>query len=699
MATLNFPDNPSTGDEYYDSNAGFNYEWNGTVWITKDRATPDNIREIDASEFTFNGSSTAFYLKVNGVEIQPANAEQLVISVGGVMQNPGDDYTVSGSTLTFTSAPSSGLSFVGTFLGAAASLNTITAGSVSPSSLTTTSNYTVGSIKVSGASTIGNFVLTGLTTITDPDVTNFNSSGVGTVSNVIITGDNSGLGATIGAAVGVVTYYGDASNMTGVGLTMFPLSYDPGIRSTQILKDTNIITTWNYPIQAGSGTITIRTGSSSGTIVDQFVVGSSSSITISERTLTLNPAADLATGTEHFVVYPAGAIKSSSGQKENNQLVSSFTTKPIVRELFVSGKNASGSLGLNDADATRYSSPTQVPGTNWNKVYTFGAPGFSNSIMVTKTDGTLWSWGYNGEGMLGLNDQVSRSSPTQIPGTTWKEAGGLGGYVAGNAIKTDGTLWGWGRYYGGNTNVKASSPVQIGTDTTWDKIGGSASVKTDGTAWVWGSSQFGRLGLNESHQPAPPGSPAGTSGRSSPSQLPGTDWSDVFLTEYFGMGVKTNGQLWMWGQIQYLGQNTAGTNHKSSPVQIPGTTWASVSAMYNSAFATKTDGSLWGWGSNYRYELGQNALSPSPQAYYSSPIQIGTDTTWSTTRGHISRGGWWSAGAIKTDGTLWRWGVNNDGINATNTVSPSGQSSPTQIPGNWSSVASAQRTSYQIKES
>ena len=47
MATLNFPDNPSTGDEYYDSNAGFNYEWNGVVWITKDLATPNNIREID----------------------------------------------------------------------------------------------------------------------------------------------------------------------------------------------------------------------------------------------------------------------------------------------------------------------------------------------------------------------------------------------------------------------------------------------------------------------------------------------------------------------------------------------------------------------------------------------------------------------------------------------------------------------------
>jgi len=691
MATLNFPDNPSTGDEYYDSNAGFNYEWNGTVWITKDLATPNNIREIDDISSGFDGSDTTFTLQVNGVNIAPLDVKQLVISVGGVMQNPGDDYTVSGSTLTFTSAPSSGLSFVGTFLGAAASLNTISAGSVSPSSLTTTSNYTVGSIKVSGASTIGNFVLTGLTTIADPDVTNFNSSGVGTVSNVILTGDNSGLGATIGSAVGVVTYFGDGFNMTGVGLSIFPLVYGPGIGSTQILKDTNITTTWNYPIQAGSGTITIRTGSGSGTIVDQFVVGSSSSITISERTLTLNPAADLATGTEHFVVYPAGAIKSTSGQKENNQLITSFTTKPLVKELFVSGKSDHGSLGLNQPSNTSVSSPTQIPGTTWNNVYTFGAPGFSDSIMVTKTDGTLWSWGYNSEGMLGLNDQVSRSSPTQIPGTTWKEAGGLASYLVGNAIKTDGTLWGWGRpYYGGNTNIKVSSPVQIGTDTTWDKIGGSASVKTDGTAWVWGTATQGRLGLNQG--------PA-LAGLSSPTQIPGTNWSDVFLTELYGMGVKTNGQLWTWGNVQYLGQNTGGTNHRSSPVQIPGTTWASVSGTYNTAFATKTDGSLWGWGSNYQYQLGQNALSPSPQAYYSSPIQIGTDTTWSTTRGHVSRGGWWASGAIKTDGTLWRWGRNNQGINGTNTTSPSGQSSPTQIPGNWSSTAAAQRTSYQVKES
>ena len=47
MATLNFPDAPSTGDTYTDSNSGFTYEWNGSVWISKDPSTVSNIREID----------------------------------------------------------------------------------------------------------------------------------------------------------------------------------------------------------------------------------------------------------------------------------------------------------------------------------------------------------------------------------------------------------------------------------------------------------------------------------------------------------------------------------------------------------------------------------------------------------------------------------------------------------------------------
>ena len=133
--TLNFPDSPSTGDTYTDSTSGFSYEWNGTVWISTDPARAANIKELDDISGSFNGSTTAFSLTVSSATIEPVSAQQLLISVGGVMQNPSDDYTVSGSTITFTTAPSSGLTFFGVFLGQALSLNTIADGSVTISSL------------------------------------------------------------------------------------------------------------------------------------------------------------------------------------------------------------------------------------------------------------------------------------------------------------------------------------------------------------------------------------------------------------------------------------------------------------------------------------------------------------------------------------------------------------------------------------
>ena len=133
--TLNFPDSPSTGDIYTDSTSGFQYEWNGTVWISTDPARAANIKELDDISGSFNGSTTTFNLTVSSAGVSPVTAQQLLISVGGVMQNPTDDYTVSGTTITFTTAPSSGLTFFGVLLGQALSLNTIADGTVTISSL------------------------------------------------------------------------------------------------------------------------------------------------------------------------------------------------------------------------------------------------------------------------------------------------------------------------------------------------------------------------------------------------------------------------------------------------------------------------------------------------------------------------------------------------------------------------------------
>ena len=133
--TLNFPDAPSVNDEYTDSTSGFTYKWNGTVWISTDPARAANIKELDDISSSFNGSTTGFSLKVSGATIEPVSDAQILLSVGGGMQNPTQDYTVSGSTVTFTTAPSAGLTFFGVFLGQALSLNTIADGSVTISSL------------------------------------------------------------------------------------------------------------------------------------------------------------------------------------------------------------------------------------------------------------------------------------------------------------------------------------------------------------------------------------------------------------------------------------------------------------------------------------------------------------------------------------------------------------------------------------
>ena len=133
--TLNFPDAPSVNDEYTDSTSGFTYKWNGTVWISTDPARAANIQELDDISGSFNGSTTQFNLTVSSSAVTVVTAQQLLISLGGVMQNPGTDYTVSSTTITFTTAPASGLSFWGVSLGQALSLNTIADDSVSTSSI------------------------------------------------------------------------------------------------------------------------------------------------------------------------------------------------------------------------------------------------------------------------------------------------------------------------------------------------------------------------------------------------------------------------------------------------------------------------------------------------------------------------------------------------------------------------------------
>ena len=105
------------------------------AYIGKEPVRGQN-RELDDISGSFNGGNTAFTMQVAGVNTSAGSANQLFISVGGVLQNPGTDFTVAASTLTFTTAPAGGLDFWGIIQGDAVDINTPADASVSGSKLT-----------------------------------------------------------------------------------------------------------------------------------------------------------------------------------------------------------------------------------------------------------------------------------------------------------------------------------------------------------------------------------------------------------------------------------------------------------------------------------------------------------------------------------------------------------------------------------
>ena len=198
----------------------------------------------------------------------------------------------------------------------------------------------------------------------------------------------------------------------------------------------------------------------------------------------------------------------------------------------------------------------------------------------------------------------------------------------------------------GNTTNR-SSPIQVGTLTNWKQVslGGDASacVKTDGTLWTWGVGTFGgRLGLNDEID------------RSSPVQVGTlTNWKQVSFGTNSSACVKTDGTLWLWGDNQYGQLGLSDTTNRSSPVQVGSlTNWKQVSCSGSGTGCIKTDGTLWTWGDN----TGYGKLGLGDTTSRSSPVQVGSLTNWK----QIDFSGD-TALCIKTDGTLWAWGLNNNG--------------------------------------
>lgn len=214
-----------------------------------------------------------------------------------------------------------------------------------------------------------------------------------------------------------------------------------------------------------------------------------------------------------------------------------------------------------------------------------------------KNDGSLWTWGDNFYGQLGLSSPAF--IPTQVgTSTNWKQVAAGGYHVL--AVQNDGTLWAWGynRNYqlGDGTAIDKNAPTKIGTATDWSHvIAGedfSAAIKTDGTLWTWGKNDKGQLG-NGTYLPI-----------LSPTKLGNDTWQSVTTGGDHIKAIRTDGTLWTWGFI--IGRYDHGTgNTNSVPTRIgANNNWSSVSAGYRHAFAVSTEGKVWAWGEGTWGKLG-----------------------------------------------------------------------------------------------
>jgi alpha-tubulin suppressor-like RCC1 family protein len=301
-------------------------------------------------------------------------------------------------------------------------------------------------------------------------------------------------------------------------------------------------------------------------------------------------------------------IKISAGSEFSVALRSDGT-------LWSWGFNGNGQLGQGDNNPQL--SPVQIGSDNdWVDI----ATGSTHALAVKK-DGSLWAWGYNGDGELGDGSISESDAPEQIGSATdWSSVGAAS--ATSFAIKKDHSLWAWGyNGYGtvgdGTTAPGKLDPTQVGTATNWTLVRGGGfhvmALQSDHSLWGWGNNSNGELGR-------------GTTSIDSLPHLIGTDktWTDISCGFEFSIGLKSDGSLWSWG-FNGNGQLGLGsTTQSTTPKQI-GTTkdWKAIGAGSSFAFAIKTDGSLWGWGYNGVGNLGDGGADEQD-----SPELIGTDKNW-----------------------------------------------------------------------
>jgi len=447
-------------------------------------------------------------------------------------------------------------------------------------------------------------------------------------------------------------------NYNGIGYLSGIVSIEAGYRFSLAIKNTGVAFSWGYN---GTGQL------GDNTIIDEY---------IPVKILDSTGLADL-----------GNVSVISGGGSETIALQSDGT-------LWDWGNNDRGQLADNTVTNRKIAVQVWGPASGTLSDIVQADSGYGHTIAL-KSDGKVWSWGWNGSGQLGNNAGDFRLTPVPVMGT-----GGVGfldhvqtvaaGQYHSLALKDDGTVWAWGYgdygQLGDGTWASKYTPVQVKdsagtgflTNIIYISAGESYSmaVKDDGSVWTWGNNNKGQLGINNTDVKNLPVQVLGENGIGYLSNI-----AKVSAGSNFALALKDDNTVWAWGNNDSgkLGDNTE--VEKWTPIQVKDSTGATfltgineIAASNVHSLALKSDGTVWSWGWNGNGQLGDGTNSDKATL----PVQVVgvggsgylSDVSKITTGGSHSL-------VLKNDDTVWAWGSNGDGQLGDNTTSS--HNTPVQV--------------------